>query len=330
MKAPNEKILKYNNMKKWDVCLMNPPYGTSGGDDIHYRFTEKCVNMCDTTICVMPFALIKKNTGKNLEYKKVFNDTLVYAEELSGDIFNDTTQNNVGIYIFNQHNSNNITIKYITGEMYDYDNIPDDVFTTYESNIVDIFKKLNTQNIIWIGYLGHMDVYAKSRKIENNEAAKIFRIKEYCKKLTNNKYYLVVNAFNGAMNATYYNNTTTGIIYNNIYDIEQMLCNRLVTNGYNFIVFNKEIEANNCKIALHNNVFRFILSKLQVDQSMVIKNCYQYIPNIDWSDPRVVTDEGLLEVCGCPKDKCKEYAEYCRKYMEEFDKQHQSKKKKVK
>lgn len=330
VEAPNEKILKYNNMKKWDVCLMNPPYGTSGGDDIHYRFTEKCVNMCDTTICVMPFALIKKNTGKNLEYKKVFNDTLVYAEELSGDIFNDTTQNNVGIYIFNQHNSNNITIKYITGEMYDYDNIPDDVFTTYESNIVDIFKKLNTQNIIWIGYLGHMDVYAKSRKIENNESAKIFRIKEYCKKLTNNKYYLVVNAFNGAMNATYYNNTTTGIIYNNIYDIEQMLCNRLVTNGYNFIVFNKEIEANNCKIALHNNVFRFILSKLQVDQSMVIKNCYQYIPNIDWSDPRVVTDEGLLEVCGCPKDKCKEYAEYCRKYMEEFDKQHQSKKKKVK
>ena len=32
-----------------------------------------------------------------------------------------------------------------------------------------------------------------------------------------------------------------------------------------------------------------------------------------------ITDEGLLEVCGCPKDKCKEYAEYCRKYMEEFD-----------
>ena len=47
VEAPNVKILKYNNMKKWDVCLMNPPYGTSGGDDIHYRFTEKCVNMCD-------------------------------------------------------------------------------------------------------------------------------------------------------------------------------------------------------------------------------------------------------------------------------------------
>ena len=31
----------------------------------------------------------------------------------------------------------------------------------------------------------------------------------------------------------------------------------------------------------------------------------KYIPDIDWSDPRVVTDEGLLEVCGCPKDKAK-------------------------
>ena len=44
----------------------------------------------------------------------------------------------------------------------------------------------------------------------------------------------------------------------------------------------------------------------------------------------VMTDEGLLEVCGCPKDRCKEYAEYCRKYMEEFDKQHQSKNNKKK
>ncbi len=52
---------------------------------------------------------------------------------------------------------------------------------------------------------------------------------------------------------------------------------------------------------------------------MKIKICYKYIPDIDWSDSRVITDEGLLEVCGCPKDKAKEYAEYCRKYMEEFD-----------
>ena len=37
------------------------------------------------------------------------------------------------------------------------------------------------------------------------------------------------------------------------------------------------------------------------------------IPDINWEDDRVKTDEGLLEVCGCPKDKAKEYAEYCKK-----------------
>ena len=52
---------------------------------------------------------------------------------------------------------------------------------------------------------------------------------------------------------------------------------------------------------------------------MKISRVYKYIPSINWEDPRVKTDEGLLEVCGCPKDKCKEYADYCRKVIEEVD-----------
>lgn len=44
------------------------------------------------------------------------------------------------------------------------------------------------------------------------------------------------------------------------------------------------------------------------------------IPDINWEDDRVKTDEGLLEVCGCPKDKCKEYANYCKKIIAEVDK----------
>ena len=44
------------------------------------------------------------------------------------------------------------------------------------------------------------------------------------------------------------------------------------------------------------------------------------IPDINWEDDRVKTDEGLLEVCGCPKDKAKEYAEYCKKIIAEVDK----------
>lgn len=80
------------------------------------------------------------------------------------------------------------------------------------------------------------------------------------------------------------------------------------------------LQLKNCKIALNNSLLRFFLAKTQDNQRMPKGKCYKYVPDIDWSDPRVTTDEGLLEVCGCPKDKCKEYAEYCREYMEEFDK----------
>ena len=50
------------------------------------------------------------------------------------------------------------------------------------------------------------------------------------------------------------------------------------------------------------------------------RKSYRYVPDIDWSDDRVKTDEGLLEVCGCPKDKCKEYADYCKKIIDKVDK----------
>ena len=52
----------------------------------------------------------------------------------------------------------------------------------------------------------------------------------------------------------------------------------------------------------------------------IVKRMADKIPEEDWSDDRVKTDEGLLEVCGCPKDKCKEYAEYCKNTIDKVDK----------
>ena len=86
----------------------------------------------------------------------------------------------------------------------------------------------------------------------------------------------------------------------------------------NIMSFKTIKEAENCKIALQNNILRWVLYKIQDDQGLTSR-LYKYVPDIDWSDDRVKTDEGLLEVCGCPKDKCKEYADYCRKVIEEVD-----------
>ena len=43
LEMKNSELLKMNQGKKFDICLMNPPYGTRGGDDIHFKFTEKCI-----------------------------------------------------------------------------------------------------------------------------------------------------------------------------------------------------------------------------------------------------------------------------------------------
>ena len=118
----------------------------------------------------------------------------------------------------------------------------------------------------------------------------------------------------------------------NIYDSKDELINYLIkTNAAvcNVMVFKSHIAAENCKIALQHPLLRFGLSKLQDDQHMSGR-CYKYVPDINWENDEVKTDEGILKLCGCPKDKCKEYAEYCRKYMEEFDKQHQLKNNKKK
>ena len=55
VKALNEKILKYNNMKKWDVCLMNPPFsGVNTGDGLYIDFINKCVDISNCVVSLSP------------------------------------------------------------------------------------------------------------------------------------------------------------------------------------------------------------------------------------------------------------------------------------
>ena len=120
------------------------------------------------------------------------------------------------------------------------------------------------------------------------------------------------------MNRTFISKNT-GTIINNYSDLIKEFINRNQSTGYTLIIFNNTKEAHNCKIALQHPLLRFTCYRTQNDQNMAINRVYKYIPNIDWSDDRVKTDEGLLQVCGCPADKAKEYAEYCKKIIEEVD-----------
>lgn len=331
---------------KFDVCLMNPPYGTTGGDDLHYRFTEKCIQLCDEVVCVMPFALVDKLTKPNPTWREKLSPYVTLAERVPGNIFVGTDQTDVGIYTFigqtvlnkkdnNYINTDHIEIIDLNGNVRHTKKLSIEPFNEYEKLFTSFLYRENMSNIINFGYMSHMDdyinryvkrnklVYNKENRNKIDSLAKEERILKEANKMPENTIGLVCNFYEGSnktgYHAKFYGNTTGNIVCN-INELAEFLKKSGTTSGYNLICFNNIKEANNCKTALMNNVLRFCLSKVQVDRCMQPTVCYRYIPDIDWSDPRVTTDEGLLEVCGCPKAKCKEYAEYCREYMEEFDK----------
>ena len=304
-----------NNGKKFDVVLMNPPYSQRNNNDpIHFKFTEKAINISETQVVIMPSRIIQ-TTSKNYDsWKKIFSKTLVSVEEYLGSTFPDTNMPNVGIFVFDiNKSSNNIKIKLLDNDNYTEVNslLDSKKHDTYEENILKILN--NDGNIILFNLKTMVPKSASKQKIIEDKTKLVNKIRNKYK----NKYILSVNIANGGMNGMYIS-SKCGIIFNNFDDILTDWIDRNV-GAIKYIVFDSYKEAQNCKGAMMRPLLRFALYRTQDDQSLNNK-CYKYIPAINWEDPRVKTDEGLLEVCGCPKDKCKEYADYCRKVIEEVDK----------
>ena len=99
------------------------------------------------------------------------------------------------------------------------------------------------------------------------------------------------------------------------------------------LAFNKNYKTNNCCLRidkneqyLHGKHLKILMNKqLKKPNNILSENNFKTwkeiikIWNKNNPNNKVKTDEGLLEVCGCPKDKCKEYAEYCKKVIERVD-----------
>lgn len=308
---------------KFDICLMNPPYSTTS-DNIHLKFVDKINEISIQQVVIFPISFItKQNIKSQIFYKEKWNNILISIEEVPSTLFIGTSMPNCGIYYFNNiKNTDTISIQYLNNNKFEINSLLNiSKFNNYESNIEQYFKNKERVNIYNLGYWITLNSL-KKQGITDSEKIREIRIKninDCVKKLPNNKVFLICNSINGAMNGKYFTQKIGQIINGKDNLIKYIYNINNVSNGYNAIVLNSEKEAENCKTALNHPLLRFLLYKLQQDQRMTINKCYKYVPDIDWSDPRVVTDKGLLEVCGCPKDKAKEYAEYCRKYMEEFD-----------
>lgn len=304
-----EKYIKDLEMK-FDICFMNPPYGQT----LHYEFTEMTLKYAKNVISIMPNSIIKRDSIKFKKYKESYNNRLYAVEEVSSLVFDSTDMQNVAIYSFNEH-TDNINITYIDNKK---ENINGGIlnkdflgFTDYENEFIKYLY--NATPCIVDG--NHTGEKSNNRKDVPNYIKHIF------KKLPDNKVYLVVNAVDGSNKGGWthkYFSSKVGQICNGKDVLEKLLYERGGKIAH-YMWFDSISAAENAKAAMLRPLLRFSLTHTQTNQNMSPSKTYIYIPDIDWTDSRVTTDEGLLEVCGCPKDKAKEYAEYCRKYMEDIN-----------
>ena len=321
---------------KFDYIIGNPPFGSVGGDTLHL----KCLDMVydkftKKMLIIMPWGFVIKDTKSFKKYQIKFAPKLQYVKEIAGNNFEGTSMFSAAIYEFTNEENEMTILEDISGnktEKSDLTNISK--FNEYENEIVKYLENQGQQLIVWAGGCR----YAKKKSLNRKG---IFDEKQINKLLNEeiiknsqhlyeykSKTFLITNEANGGMNGTFMS-SKVGLIFNNVDDLIRLLIERAVSSGYTIILLNSIKSAENCKTALKNPLLRFTCYKTQLDQSMGINRVYKYIPAINWEDERCLTDEGLLEMCGCPKDKAKEYAEYVKNYVEERDKEFESRKLKI-
>ena len=102
---------------------MNHPYGTKETDKlIHIKFVDKCLDMCNNIVCVMPSIFIK-NKNNAVDYRTKFSQCLISAEFVSSDIFNGTNFDEVAIYEFGNNNGSCVINDKIYSSLKEYDTI---------------------------------------------------------------------------------------------------------------------------------------------------------------------------------------------------------------
>ena len=96
-----EELEKKTGVKKFDICLMNPPYDRG----LHLKFLEKVIECTDTVISIQPCEFIArthlKPTYKNQKekYKDTIGKHLKNLEVLEDMPFDAGIDTNLGIYV---------------------------------------------------------------------------------------------------------------------------------------------------------------------------------------------------------------------------------------
>lgn len=332
-KEPKDYLEKLSLLKtmKFDYIIGNPPFGSVGGDTLHL----KCLDMVydkftKKMLIIMPWGFVTKDTRSFKKYQIKFAPKLQYVKEIAGNNFEGTAMFSAAIYEFTNEETETTILEDLSGnkvEKSDLTNVSK--FTPYEEEIIKYLESQGSQLTISTGNVGKRKKELIGMTNEESYKYLLNKLINNCSNLKENLLIynsgIICSRANGGMNGKYFS-SQSGQIYNTYNDFEKYFIDKFVSIGYAVILHKSNKCAEHCKIALQNSLLRFILFKTQKDQNIYVSH-YKYVPAIDWEDERCLTDEGLLEICGCPKEKAKEYAEYVKNYVEERDKEFKSRKK---
>lgn len=288
---------------KFDYIVGNPPFATQAkGGPLYLRSTEKIYNIFnERMILVMPLAFLDRMTSYYMKYRDIFKTRLSYVKEISSKLFEGTYMDNCGIYEFdNDKEDFSVLFEDIYGNLNRIDDLSKvSRFTDYENEFVSLLKVDDKKKIN-----SHI-FYSKTDKEFNS----IYSLKQSGK-----NWIVTANAAHGARNGEFFS-TRLGKIFSfeNIEEFKKD-CDSRSGKVCNLMFFKSEKAAENCINAMRRPLLRFCLYKVQEDQNMK-KKCFQYVPDIDWSDNKTKTDEGILEICGCDIEKISNFVEYCNKYV---------------
>ena len=131
LKMTNDEILKENRGKKYDICLMNPPYDRS----LHLKFLEKTIQIAENVVSIQPVRWLEEKVGKykkNSAYNKYkesiskhINNLEILTAKEAENLFNAAFNFNVGIYTCDENGG------------YDFDKL------SFNKIVNKVFEKMN-------------------------------------------------------------------------------------------------------------------------------------------------------------------------------------------